>query len=244
MAEETIEVDINLLDLKVTPDPTDYYGIVRKKGRLDNKAIAARIKKEGSEYQLETIVEMLNRADRIKMEGLASGYSINTSFMHASLGISGVFYGNSYDPEQQKLGARFLPAAQTRELIKNTKINVLGQVQTGIIIFSVTDSLSGAVNSTITPNNALHIKGERLIIESDEENADKVGVFFTNTGDDSLTKATQVIVNKSKELIVMIPALASGDYELTVVTQSIGYGKRLLSEPREQQLSAILTVEA
>jgi len=242
MADEEIKVEINLLDLKVTPDPTDMYGLVRVKGRLDNNGIASRIKKEGSEYQQETIVELLNRADRIKIEALAGGYSINTPFVHASLGISGVFYGNSYDPNEQQLGARFTPSSQTRELIKKTKVEVRGQVQTGIVIFSVTDNLSGAVNSTITVNNAIVIKGDRLQIEADEEHQDEVGVFFTNTADESVTKATQIISNKNKELIVMTPALAPGDYELKVVTQ-FSQGSQLLKNPREEQLNAVLTVE-
>ncbi|MBR8534215.1 DUF4469 domain-containing protein [Carboxylicivirga sediminis] len=239
--EEKIEVDVNLFDLRVTDDPTDSYGRVRSKGKLNNPGIAARIKKEGSEYQLESIVEVLNRADRIKAEGLAAGYSISTPFMHARLGITGVFYGSSYDPNQQKLGARFTPASQTRELINNTKVNVLGQAKTGIVMLSATDSLTGAVNSTITPNNVLVIKGERLQIESDEANADKVGVFFISNADGTSTKATQIISNKNKELIVMVPALAPGDYELQVVTQ-VSRGS-LLKEPREEQLETILTVE-
>ena len=242
MNEEEIKVDVKLLDLKVTSDPTDMYGLVSKKGRLDNKAIGGRIKKEGSEYQLESIIEILNRADRIKMEGLASGYSINTPFMNASLSISGVFYRNSYDPTQQKLCARFTPAAQTREQISRTKVNIDGQVQTGIIIFSVTDSLSGAVNSTITPSNAIVIKGDRLQIEADDDYQEQVGVFFINTGDDSEVKATQIISNKNKELIVMVPALTPGDYELKVVTQFTN-GSVLLASPREEQLNATLTVE-
>jgi hypothetical protein len=238
--EEKIEVDVNLFDLTVTDDPTDFYGRVRSKGKLDNQAIAARIKKEGSEYQSESIVEILNRADRIKAEGLAGGYSINTPFMHASLSISGVFYGSSYDPNQQKLGARFTPAAQTRELINSTKVNVLGQAQTGIVILSATDSLTGAVNSTITPNNVLVIKGERLQVVGDEANADKVGVFFISASNGASVKATQIISNKNKELIVMVPVLAPGDYELQVVTQ---YTQgRLLNEPREERLDSILTI--
>ncbi len=240
--EERNEVDVNLFDLTVTDDPSDFYGRVRSKGRIDNNGIAARIKKEGSEYQAESIVEILNRADRIKAEGLASGYSINTPFMHASLGITGVFYGTAYDPAQQKLGARFTPAAQTRELINSTKVNVLGQAQTGIVILSATDSLTGAVNSTITPNTVLVIKGERLQVESDEANTDAVGVFFINTTDSNSTKATQIISNKNKELMVMVPALSAGDYELKVVTQYTN-GSVLLKEPRTEQLEYILSVQ-
>nr|WP_319399458.1 DNA-binding domain-containing protein [uncultured Carboxylicivirga sp.] len=239
---EKVQVDVNLYDLAVTDDPTDFFGRVRAKGKLDNRAIADRIKKEGSEYQVETLVEILNRADRIKAEALASGYNINTSFMNARLAISGVFYSSAFDPEQQKLGALFTPASHTRNLIKNTSVNVLGEAQTGIVILKAVDSLTGAANSTITPNNVLVITGDRLQIESDEANTDKVGVFFINTTTNEATKATQIISNKNKELIVMVPNLPQGDYELKVVTQGTN-GSNLLKEPREEVLDSVLTVE-
>lgn len=70
MATETNQVDVQLYDLTLTPDPNDFFGRVRSKGILDNNAIASRIKKRGLKYQTETIIELLNRADRIKAEGL------------------------------------------------------------------------------------------------------------------------------------------------------------------------------
>lgn len=239
---EKIQVDVNLFDLTVTDNPSDYYGRVRSKGKLDNNAIADRIKKEGSEYQTETIVEILNRADRIKAEGVASGYSISTPFMHARLSVAGVFEDDNFDASKQKLNVRLSPAIQTLKLINETKVNVLGEAKTGIVILKVIDSLTDAVNSTITPNNVLIIKGDRLQIESDDENTDSVGVFFINSNDDTVTKATQIISNKKKELMVMVPLLDQGEYELKVVTQSTN-GSSMLKTPREEVLDAVLTVE-
>ncbi|WP_342343994.1 DUF4469 domain-containing protein [Carboxylicivirga mesophila] len=51
-----------------------------------------------------------------------------------------------------------------------------------------------------------------------------------------------MISNKNKELIVMVPALAPGDYELQVVTQGTN-GSILLKEPRTEQLDSILSVQ-
>ncbi|MBR8533932.1 DUF4469 domain-containing protein [Carboxylicivirga sediminis] len=62
-----------------------------------------------------------------------------------------------------------------------------------------------------------------------------------STNDGTSTKATQIISNKNKELILMVPALAHGNYELQVVRQ-VSRGS-LLKEPREEQLETTLTIE-
>ena len=238
--EEKTRVDVTLYDLTVTAEEGDFYGKVRSKGKLNNQAIAARIKKEGTEYQLETLVEILNRADRIKAEGLASGYNINTLFVNASLGVNGVFYNTAFDPTVHKLNARVNPAILTRQLLASTKVNILGEAQTGVVIMSVTDHLTQSLNADITPNNAIVIAGERLKIEADADNEAQAGVFFVNTVDNTRTKSAQILSNKNKELIVMVPNLATGDYLIEIVSQFSG--GTLLKSLRTETFETALTV--
>ncbi|WP_044211475.1 DNA-binding domain-containing protein [Flammeovirga sp. OC4] len=240
MAKETNKVDIQLYDLAVTPDPNDYFGRVRSKGTIDNEAIASRIKKEGSEYQAETIIELLNRADRIKSEGLAQGYNVNTGFVNARLSVSGVFYEEVFDPKKHQLNASINLTSNTRELIDETKVTVLGQAQTGPVLLKVVDSFTGEINAQITPSNAITIYGDRIKIDGSEEFKDEVGLFFINLDDQSRTKVTQLINNENKAVIFMVPALAKGNYELELVTQL--NRNALLKAPRSEKLEAVLIV--
>jgi hypothetical protein len=240
MAEKNM-LEVVLYDLGVTGQQDDYYGKVRSKGKVNNLTIAQRIKKEGTEYQLETLVEILNRADRIKAEGLAAGYNINTLFVNASVGISGVFYDTAFDPKQHQLKARVTPSQLTRSLLEETGVNIQGQAQTGMVIMSVLNHLTSAVNSTITPGNVIVIKGDRLKIEADDANEDKAGVFFTNTATDERIKSSQILSNKEKELIVMVPALTSGDYQLEIVTQATR--GTMLKNLRSELFDKVLTVD-
>ncbi|KXX71376.1 DNA-binding domain-containing protein [Flammeovirga sp. SJP92] len=240
MANKTNQVDVQLYDLTVTPDPNDYFGRVRSKGTLDNKAIASRIKKEGSEYQTETIIELLNRADRVKGEGLAQGYNINTGFINARLGISGVFYEEVFDPKQHQLNATVNLSSNIRELIGDTKVTILGQAKTGPVLLKVVDSFTSEVNAQITPNNAVTLYGDRIKVEGTEDYKDQVGLFFINLDDQSRTKVTQLVSNENKTVIFMTPALSSGNYELELATQ---FSKsRLLKEPRYEKLGSTLVV--
>ncbi|WP_282037760.1 DNA-binding domain-containing protein [Saccharicrinis aurantiacus] len=240
MAEEKNKVDVQLYDLTVTENPTDFFGRVRSKGTLDNFAIASRIKKEGTEYQLESMVEVLNPADRIKSEGLASGYNINTGIINARLGVQGVFYNASFDAKQHTLKGTVNLSSDARAKIADTGVTVLGQAQVGTLIYRVVDSFTGNVNSTLTPSNAAVVIGEKLEIKAEEAFADEVGAYFISLADESRTKC-QIISSKNKELIILIPALAAGDYEFEVVTQwSNG---TMLKEPRSERFDSVLKVD-
>lgn len=233
-------VDIALYDLPVSKDANDFYGRVKSKGRLNNENIAARIKKEGSEYQMETLVEILNRADRIKAEGLSDGYSIHTLFVNASMGVSGVFKDAIFDPEQHSLKARFSPSTLTSRLMQETGVSMRGMAQTGIVINAITDQLTGVVNSTITPNNVILIEGKKLKITADQANQENVGVFFTNIVTEERIKVKQILLNKNKKLMIMVPPLEVGTYSLEIVSQD-NKGK-ILKEPRRRTFDKALSI--
>ncbi len=238
--EEKATVDVALYDLRVSDRPDDFYAKVRTKGRLNNQAIAERIIKEGADYQLEVLVEILNKADRIKAQALATGYNVNTLFINASLNVNGTFYQSAFDPSLHQLHACVLPAYLTRKLIKNTRVKMSGHTQTGIVIMSITDFITGAVNSIITPGNAIVLRGERLKIEATKENKRNAGVFFINTKSNERTKVSQPISNKNKELIIMVPELLPGDYYLEISTQYSG--SKMLKNLRREIYGTALTV--
>ncbi|WP_461634360.1 DUF4469 domain-containing protein [Labilibaculum euxinus] len=116
---------------------------------------------------------------------------------------------------------------------------MVGTATTEPVIGKVIDSLIKAEDSTITPGNVISIQGNRLKIAGDD---DIVGVYLINQNDDSRHKCAQIITNEPKLLLVMLPALAVGDYTLEIVTQ-FSANSLLLKEPREIEFEQILIVD-
>jgi len=54
------KVNVWLYDNLLTPDPNDFYGKVKPQGTLRNNDIADAMIKEGTEYQKETILNILD----------------------------------------------------------------------------------------------------------------------------------------------------------------------------------------
>ena len=70
------------------------------------------------------------------------------------------------------------------------------------------------------------------------------GVYFVDTTTQTRTavEASDIVTNNPSELIILIPALATGTYTLEIVTQ-FSSGTSLLKEPRTASFDKILTVQ-
>ena len=205
-------------DKRLTEDPNDYFGQVKTIGNIRIEDLADLMVKEGSELKKETIVDVLSRAERIKIDHLASGYAINTPGCYARVGIQGTFMGASaqFIKGEQKVVVSFTPGKLLRDVLSESKVDILGVATTGPVIGEVTDTFTGNTNSTITRGNVLRISGNRIKVAGDDTS---VGVWLVSKVDQSRTKVSQIITNMTGELIVMIPALAACDYILEVGTQ-------------------------
>lgn len=225
----------------LTPDPNDYYGKIKPTGVINNTALATVMEEEGIEIKRETLLDILGRADRIKVEKLAEGYVINDGVCYARIGINGNFIGETdqFDKNEHKLIATFAPGQKLREALKNTKVDILGAAKVQPIIGKIMDNLTGTDNEIITANNVITIEGEKIKILGDQEDN---GVYFINQSDQMRTKCAQIIQNDPKKLILMVPDLPSGDYILEVVTQ-FANGNTTLKEPRSTKFEHILIVE-
>lgn len=235
------KVNVWLYDNLLTPDRNDFYGKVKPQGTLRNEDIAGEMIKEGTEYQKETILNILDRSDRIKVAKLVEGYSINTGVYYSHIGINGVFHGatDRFDANEHRITASFTSSTALREELKKTQVEIIGTATTEPVIGKVIDSLTKAEDSTITPGNVISIQGNRLKIAGDDA---MIGVYLINQNDDSRHKCTQIITNEPKQLLVMLPALEVGNYALEIVTQ-YSASNSILKEPRKIQFEHILIVE-
>jgi hypothetical protein len=233
------KLNVWLHDNILTEDPNDYFGKIKSAGTVGNKEIAALMTKEGIELKEETIMDILARADRIKAERLAAGYTINTSFCNAYPKITGIFNSATerFNKDKHKIGANISVGSLARTELAKAEVDILGEATVEPLIGKVIDSFSGVENSTITPNNVLRIQGNRIKVAGD---GPEIGVWLISQANNSRTQCTQLISNSPKEVLVMVPSLKAGEYLLEIVTQySTG---TLLKTARATSFEQILIV--
>ncbi len=235
------KLNIWLYDNQLTSSPNDYYGKVKTNGILTNKELAQLLVEEGTEYKEEAILEILSRTDRLKVSKLAEGFAVNNGVCYARVGVNGSFQGatNRFDKKEHKVTASFTPGAQLRSALQAVDVDILGVATVDPVIGKVIDSLTNSEDSLITPNNVIIIKGEKIKITG--EHADN-GVYLISQADDNRIKCPQIVKNERKELMVMIPALPQGEYELEIVTQFTA-SRTTLKEPRTTRFDHLLIVE-
>lgn len=242
MAEKTI-LNADLYDNVLTEKQGDYTARPRITGRADNKEVAARIVKERSEYRSETIENILNLADKKKVELIAEGKSLVDGVGQYLLNISGSFDGEkpSFDPEKHRVGITYTAGKELFDALGNITFNV--QVATtGPVINTVTEVESGEVNNFITPGNPIIIAGNGLQIKGDDPS---VGLYLTKNEEGATPVPVKLISrNTISEIIAQVPKeLPDGMYCLSITTQA-GAKYNMVKTPRTYEFPILLTVGA
>ncbi|SEM73269.1 protein of unknown function [Chryseobacterium taichungense] len=172
---------------------------------------------------------------------LCDGFSVNTGYFTASTTIRGVFDSPSetFNKGKHSIIFQFNQGEKLRAEIPNIEVNILGVAEASAVILQVTDVKSGSVNDLLTPGRNLKIMGSKIKVAGDDAS---VGIFFVDTATQERTKVEQsdIVTNNPSEVMVVIPALAAGTYNLEVVTQFTQGA--LLKEVRTATLDKVLTV--
>ncbi|MDR2765059.1 MAG: DUF4469 domain-containing protein [Tannerella sp.] len=217
----------------LTKATNDYVAEVATTGRtLHNQDIARQYVEMGSELQYETVLDVLNRADRLRREKLQEGYCVQTGVCHHAPQIVGSWIGAtaSHDPELHRLTLSSVPTAEMRTALGEVGVEVLGIREGGAYISLVTDVTTGLTDGTLTPGGQIIIAGDRIKIEPVKGEAG-IGVFLTDGVSDDYP-VTPLAINHPKEIIALVPAnLPTGTYTLFAVTR-YSNGDRLLKDPR------------
>ena len=221
-------------NLLTTDDTNDRIARPVMDKPAGNADVARYIKDEGSEFQLETLISIIDKSDKIKSEMLLSGRPVNSPFVNASLGIEGSFKGDSdrFDAERHKLKATIGEGAYLKKQKQSVGVKVLGMAPVGPVISNVYDVASGTNNELLTPGRILKIKGDKIKIAGEDAS---VGIRFINDVDSAVAavvKQEYLATNNPKELILTIPDdLLPGTYYVEVCTQYTS-GSKMLNEPR------------
>ena len=211
----------------------DYMAVVSVTGKTRyNKDIARAIKDEGSELQLETLLDILNRGDRIRCNFLQKGYSVHTNIVHIAPRVTGNWsrQHRRFDPELHAVTVDATPTAELREALLDVEVEVIGdKANGGAFINLVTDTTTGKIDGTITPGGDLLIKGHKIKIDPAGEPG--LGVFFTAADGTVWTSSAPLAINTPKKLVCRVPDLPAGSYTLSLITRFTKSGQ-LLKEPR------------
>ena len=241
--EEKSGVIVELHDLAITERKDDRSGrVVKTKSlKVDDLVKIAVIRR--TDLNASTLRSSFELLCDVAEEQLANGASIDFVLAHLSLGVDGVFIGDNakWDSAIHRLKVTATPTARLREFAKNVTAIVRGMASTGVFVNTVTDVVSGELNTRITPGGAINLTGSKMKIVGDNP---ACGISLTNDTDGTVTfiAATAIAVNEPSKITFVAPAtLPVGDYKLSITTQ-YSNSSTLLKEPRTYVFDYVLAV--
>jgi hypothetical protein len=106
-----------------------------------NEDIARMIKNAGAEWDYESILDIINRGDRMRKQSLLEGYSVQTEVCHIAPRVPGNWIGSAepFDPKKHKRTCTCLITEDLRKAFEDVGVEVLGVKDSGARIGLVTD---------------------------------------------------------------------------------------------------------
>jgi hypothetical protein len=190
--------------------------------------------------QYEDLVEHTHVFINEMIYQLLDGFSVQVGgYFSLHTRIGGTYNGERDAIGADKIAVSFRELAQLKELLAKVKVENEGLAGDGAYIDEVADAHSGALNSALTPGGMVHITGHKIKVEGGDA---ACGVWFVNRADGARTKvAENLAVNRTAEVVALVPALTAGKYKVEVVTR---YSSGVpLKEPRAILFEAELSVQ-
>ncbi len=215
-------------------------GRVESEGIMRNEDIAQVIVNERTEYRLETIINIMSMADKIKQRGLANGKHIIDGLGMHYLTTRGVYTGESaqFDASINSIKVAFKPSKDLMTLIKAAEVATKGAKMVGPVINSITDSTTGVINEELTSGGPAIIEGRNIKVVGDDPT---VGIYFTAEEENAVpVKVNLLVENNPSKVIIILPVLdSSKQYTLDIVTQ-YSNGSTILKTPRSYHFPILL----
>jgi hypothetical protein len=230
---------LNLLTKDVDNDYTAEVSTVGNTKR--NEDIARAIIEEGSEIKYDTLVDVFNKRDRIERQLLQQGNSVQTGNVRLAPRVSGAWIGSNanFDPAVHKITLDASITNEMRVALEEVGVEVLGVKDSGAFIGLVTDTVTGNIDGSITPNDDIMIEGDKLRIAPEGEAG--IGVFFVNASGVATPVTRRLTQNDPKKVLARVPALPAGEYTLQIVTK-FSNSTQLLKEARTIEYTKKLIV--
>lgn len=238
--QEEIILYFETYDNILTEKVGDYTAKPKITGSVGNPQIAQRIMTGGLEIRYETLVYILEMADKEKAKAIAEGKSVVDGVAQYLINIRGSFDGPtaSFDPAKHSLGVTYTMGKTLSDSLKKLKVVNNGLAKSGPVIDKVIDSTTGSVNIEITSGGLITLEGKSLRVIGEDPS---VGLFFTPTGNGEAKKVTVFAVNDPSKIICTAPVLEDGNYTVSLITQA-GASNRTVKDPRSYTFPVTLRV--
>lgn len=214
-----------------TDDKTDKIFQLEMTRSIDKTVILDRMVAKNPGVRRETMSLSVDLMEEVVAEALMNGESVNTGLFRGVAQFRGTAKNNAWDSSADSIYVSFTQGKALREAIADTTVDVLGERPVKFYIGSGLDVVTKATDFSATAGRNYTLFGKNLMVAGDDPS---VGVTLTDSEGKVIKLAEEMIVlNEASRLILLLPdGLEDGEYTLTVTTQYMGTGKRLLKEPR------------
>jgi hypothetical protein len=219
-------------------DPNDMYARVVNARSRTKADLAKAISERNIGISMPEALAMLEAAAEIMLEWLVNGDSINMRLAHYHHSVPGSFHEGEFPREA---AIRITASKEVAELAKTIPLRRVEPVNP-IRVESVHDVKSDTQNSMITSGGSVKVKGHNIRVAGTEPT---VGVEFVNADNPAYVypvPAEDLVVNNPSELIVIAPAMSSGEEVLLKITTQYSNGVKDLKTPHSTTFVKKLTV--
>lgn len=209
----------------------NIYNIQEVCESLKNKSGMVNI--DAMEYHVKLFLEEMT-------DLLEDGNKINTGYFTAQANVRGSFdsLADKYDSERHSIQIVFSTGSLVRQRASELKAEILRIIPTNYGIRTVTDAQTKLDTDKLVMNRMLVISGKKIKITGNDT---AVGLYLihTESGAETHFTASALYQNGNEKLMLIVPELASGTYQLKITTQYAGKGSPL-AQPRSCAYAQLL----
>jgi len=239
--EFTQTLDLAALDNPLTEQTNDYYLQVNLKPDTVKPADVARVvvQRLGMNLDAKLVETILNSADQVMADAVASGYVVSTPLVVLKASASGKVLNTELmdapDRNKVKLSTAFAQGPLLRTALADCRLNLFSQPA------PVGPCLGGSEAATRNPDGStrvvssgtlVYLKGKGIKLAGDNA---AVGILLTSMSNPSKTvfiAPADVPINEPRRLGFVLPAtVTDGSWKVRVTTQ-FSSSKYTLKEPR------------
>jgi hypothetical protein len=241
-SKEKNSVLVELYDLKFSKETDDRSGRVIPPQSLSENDLINIAVSQRTDLHAETLRASFDLLKAIAIHELANGCLVEFGLGYFSLTVKGVFIGNHapWNPAANKLRVRIDPGKKLRKAIDDAHVEVRGMANSGAIVNSLTDLVSGEINTRLTPGGGATLSGSKIRIAG-KNPGNGIRLIDQGTREVYAIPKESLILNDPKTVSFIIPALPPGHYKLELTTQ-FTTARTMLKEPRTYLLDCVLEV--
>jgi len=217
-----------------------YIARTQKYRTYSLKDICERAQKSVQSLDSELMEYYVNLFMEEMMDVATEGNIANVGYFSVKANLKGTFdsINSHFDEKKHKVDFSFTPGVLAHKKAKKLKVEILTTRHKREGITAVYEPNTNNLAYTISSNRNLLIKGYRIKLMGDDP---QVGIHLQHTETNEVTTVPKnfIVNNTHGTLLVMLPTLAPGSYQLMITTQYIGNGI-LFAQPRTYKYAYLL----